>query len=469
MPRRRAGIARGIARRVNGAAVLAAVVWVLAVPAGRSPGQPADPAPPTPPEQRNATTADDVRIEALIHKLGDPSYEVRTQATRELCRIGHRAAAALKQAAASDEFEIALRAANLLEVIDSVYFGGCSVRLSADPHRIAWDRPVELTVTIRNESDYPAQIPVETSARRRDELSPDARQVGDMVDLADYLRVVSPDGRRVDLEVDDILVDPQVTEAIEWRVDGGPLSELAPGGEAVVRVSDFNRGWARYPLLTRGVHKIVFVYEPQWDDQEFRRAGVGRVEGNAVEVEVTEPAPPIVRRRLPPAVVSIERAGDEMVARLTNSDDLPIWVNTNWGSNQPPFTEIIWTVFVETSSQEERLAEPGRAPPMNAFSRQRLVEVAPGASTELGRTPIERLLETATARGLPAGQSFQVRAALVNLCDLPWQRRQEPALLGNPRAPAGLQTPLPRRMITGRFPSDPVELAKPAPQAGSAP
>lgn len=456
--------ARGGTAWIGAGVVLAAVVGLICAPAAKSPAQSAEPAPaaelPKRSGEQTPTTVDDARIEALIRELGDPSYEVRTRATRELCRIGHRAAPALKRAAAGDEFEAALRATNLLEVIDSVYFGGCSVRLSANPQRLAWDQPLELIVTIHNEGDYPAQIPVELPARRRREVSADARQVGDMIDLADYLRVVSPDGRQVDLKVDDILVDPQVAGAVEWRVEGGPLSELPPDREMVLRLSDFNRGWARYPLLARGIHKIVFTYEPQWDDEEFRRAGVGRVQSNALEVEVIESGPPIVRRRLRPAVFTIERAGDELVARLTNSDDLPIWVNTNWGSNQPPFAHLVWMVSVETSPQEERIEPEGRAPSVEAFSRQRLVEIAPGASLELGRVAIARLLETATVRALPAGGSYGVRAVLVNQCDLSWQRRQEPALLGNPRAPQELQTPLPRRMIAGRFASEVVKLTK---------
>ncbi|HUU94504.1 MAG TPA: hypothetical protein VM487_02100 [Phycisphaerae bacterium] len=428
-------------------------------PAGNRPH--AGDEPPGAASQPATRAVDDAAVEEMIRRLGDPSYDARTRATRELCRIGHRAAGALKEAAAGDDFETALRAANLLEVIESVYFGGCAVRLEADPARVSWNEPFELIVTIRNESDYSAQIPLEMSARRRGEVSADARQVGDMVDVADYLRVVSPDGRQVDLKVDDILVDPEVADAVEWRARGGPLGELPPGREVVVRLTDFNRGWARYPLLSRGVHKIDFVYEPQWDDEEFRRAGVGRVASNALEVEVTEAGPAIVRQRVRPAVVTIERSGDELVARLTNSDDLPIWINMNWGTSQAPFAHVVWTVFAGRTHEEELVEPEGRAPPMDAFTRDRLVEVAPGASVEVGRISLAQLLKKAMVQAVPAGRSFQVRAALVNQCDLSWQRRQEPALIGNHRVPEGLRTPLPRRMITGRFPSQPFEVIKP--------
>ena len=59
-----------------------------------------------------------------------------------------------------DEFEIALRARNLLDLIDSLYFGGCTVRLVPGKNRIAWNQPVGLTVVIHNASGYPARVPL---------------------------------------------------------------------------------------------------------------------------------------------------------------------------------------------------------------------------------------------------------------------------------------------------------------------
>jgi hypothetical protein len=443
---------------------LAVALLVVAAWTTRSRAQP-----PAPPVEQPAVAVDDARIAVLIRRLGDPSYEVRTRATRELCKIGHRAGAALKKAAAGDEFEIALRAASLLEVIDSVYFGGCRVELSAEPRRIAWDQTLEVVVTIRNESDYPAQIPLELSELRRRLVSADAQQVGDMVDLADYLRVVSPDGRQVDLKVDDILTDLQVADAIEWRAESGPVGELPPGRTLEFSLGEFNRGWARYPLLARGMYKIVFEYDPQWDDEEFRRAGVGRVRSKPLEIEVTEASPPMVRPRAPAALVAVERNGEALVARLTNCDDLPVWVNLNWGSVEPPFSQLVWRVATEASPEGVRVGQAAAPPPLKAFDRERLTNLPPGATAELGAVSIASLLKVPLVQGLPAGQSFRVRVELVNQCDLVWQRQQEPSMLDNPRVPAALQSPLPRRMLTGRFDSQPLELTKSGAGAGSQP
>ena len=415
----------------------------------------------------------DAQIEELIGKLGHPSYETRARATRCLCMIGQRAAPALQRAADSEEFETALRARNLLEVIDSVYFGGCRIHLAADKTRIAWDEPTDLMVTIRNRSAYRARLPLDTCAQRRREFSEQARQVGDMVDLADYLRVTAPDGRQVELRADDLQDDPQVADAVEWRAAGGPVGELPAGGEMVYRLRRFNRGWVRYPLLQRGVYKIVFDYDPQWNDEEFRRAGVGRVTSNVLEVEVTKAAPPIVSTSGGsgrPAVITVERDGARFVARLTNADDLPIWVNLNLGADQPPFAQLVWTIVAGGSREEVRFDLLCPQPSLEAFTRQRFRELAPGESVELGRAPLARLMQTPGVQALPADADIELQAVLANQAGVAWQQSASGGWpLGNPRAPEALRTALPRRMITGRFTSNPVKLTKGDPQAVSDP
>jgi hypothetical protein len=414
----------------------------------------------------------DDQILELIRKLGDPSYNVRTRATRQLCMIGQRAAPALQRAADSDEFEIALRAKNLLEVIESVYFGGCRIHLASAQAKIAWDDPFELTVTIHNESAYRAALPLDMSAERRRAFSEQARLVGDIVDLADYLSVTGPDGRQVDLRVDDLRDDPQVADAIEWRAEGGPVGELPGGDEIVYHLRPLNRGWARYPLLKRGIYKIVFEYDPQWDDEEFRKASVGQVTSNVLEVQVTREAPPLVQRSRRPAVVDVQQDGAHFVARLTSSDDLPIWVNLNLGADQAPFAQLVWTIAAGSAApvlEDVRFDLLSPPPRLDAFSRRRIRELAPGDSVELGRAPLAGLMRAKLVQGSPDGATFDLQATMVNQCDLTWQRGQQPSPLGNPRAPEALRTSLPRRMITGRFGSNPVTITKGGLQAASDP
>src|SRR5579864_9519131 len=71
-------------------------------------GQPATaPAPTT-------QAAPDAQIDDAIAKLGDPDPQVREQAARALWSRGRAAEAALKQAAAGPDPEVARRAASIL-------------------------------------------------------------------------------------------------------------------------------------------------------------------------------------------------------------------------------------------------------------------------------------------------------------------------------------------------------------------
>jgi len=436
--------------------VLAVLAAATSPAAGQTPQAPPHPQPPA------ASAVDEAGVAALVRRLGDPSYDVRTRATRRLCALGHRAAPALVQAAAGEEFEVALRSQNILDLLDSLYFGGCSVTLAADRSRTAWDAPVELTVTFRNQSGYRAFLPVDRRAPAADEpRQAAARQVGDLIDLADYLRVTGPGGEPIAPRVDDIRADPLVAEAIEWRAEGGPVAELPPGGELVVRLPAFNRGWARYPLLEAGAHRVVFDYHPQWDDAVFREQEVGRVTSEPVAIEVTAAAPPAVRNGRQTATVSVGREGDELIARLTNHDDLPIRVNTNWGDRAPPLAALVWSVVTAGDIVELNPTRTGPLPGESGFSRNRVIDVAPGASIELGRIGLKRVLASAAVERLAGGTAFEVAAALVNQCDLCWQRAHTPPLLNHPRAPAGLRTPLPRRMITGHLTGSGCRLVKP--------
>jgi len=446
----------------------------------------------TDPPTSAASAAETVENEigALVPRLGDPSYAVRTEATRRLCMIGQRAIPALRRAADSGEFEVSLRSRNILEVLDSLYFGGCSVRLDADRTRLAWDEPIELVVTIRNESTHPAHLPLEAADRRRSDVSlkgdmvkpsqwaseksgalpvrglDHATQVGDLIDLADHLHITAPDGRDIQLRVDDVRADRNVAEAIEWRANGGPVTELAPRAQAVYRVPRFNRGWARYPLLQPGVYRVVFDYDPQWDDEEFRQAGVGRVTSNVLELTVTEPAPAIVRQFNGEARLVVEHREGWLIARLTNTDDLPVWINLNTGGDQPPFAQIVWTIIADGTVNDVRFGQLTPPPLPEAFRLDRVMELAPGDSLELQRIALADLLDAAghtavapspSSPGSPPAGPVIIRVTWINQTDSVWQQQQEPILLGNPRAPAALRQPLPRRMIPGRLTSEPLE------------
>ncbi len=392
-----------------------------------------------------------------IRQLGDPSYEVRANASRRLCMMGHAAAAALRQAAKSDEFEVTLRVKNLLAVIESVYFGGCSIRLSADKSRIRWDEPLAIVLEISNDSEYPAQLPLE-KIEQEPELLREARQVGVMLDVADYLRVVGPGGEQIQLRIDDIRMDAGVAQAVEWRTSGGPILQLPAKRVLELRLAAFNRGWARFPMLKRGSYHVSFEYRPEWDDEEFRRAGVGNVTSTGIDIEVDQPAPEAVLSARQQVQVRLEREDSELIATVINCDDLPVWINSNFQDGAPPFASLNWVVVAQGETEEVRAKLDGLGA---EFQRNRLIELAPGQSSELGRIQLKELLATNLVKSLPAGASFEVQANWVNLCDALWQQSQEPPLLENPRIPNDLRTPLPRRMPTGRATSSELRLFRP--------
>ncbi len=427
------------------------------------------PEPGQPSKSADATDrATDERIDSLIRELGDRSYEKRARASRELCMIGQRAASALQRAASGDQNEVTLRAGQLLEVIDTVYFGGCSVELSAGRSRIAWNDPLEVVLTIHNASDYLARVPLQAAGPDRDRLPSHVRQIGDMVDLGDHLRVVAPDGQQVRVRIDDVRDDPLVEDAIRWRAEGGPLTEIGPAGKSVRRLAEFNSGWARFPLLERGRYSIQLVYEPQWDDDEFSQAGVGSVASNILEIEVTEEAPAIVRNATEAAVLTVERQGPELVAFVTSTSDVSILVNRNLATSAPPFAGLIWTVRAGGAFEDLNLLARALRKVDN-FSRERLVELAPGSRMELSRVPVGRLLESATARKRAEGQPLAVRAVWTNLTCAAWQHAERPPLIDKPGTPTALRSPLPPRLLTGRYASNQIEIGQEQPASAPAP
>ena len=113
--------------------------------------------------QENVATPPNQQVMVqLTRDLGDPSYAVRTNATRQLCVIGAPATKILEQAAGGDDVEVALRAKAVLRVIDSLLFGGVEVRLAFSKPNRAWDEPVDLVVTFTNRSEFPARLPFES-------------------------------------------------------------------------------------------------------------------------------------------------------------------------------------------------------------------------------------------------------------------------------------------------------------------
>ncbi|MCH8967089.1 MAG: hypothetical protein IID43_05385 [Planctomycetes bacterium] len=382
----------------------------------------------------------------------------------------------MKEAADGDDFEVALRARRLLFILDTLLFSGLKVELEASKRRFDWGEPIDLIVHLTNPTKHPARVPMELPDDVRRKSGPAERQVADMLDVAEYLTVLGPDGQPIDLHVDDINEDPKVFAAVEARIDGGPVSQVAPGAHEVLRVREFNRGWARYRLLRPGAYKIQLVYDPQWDDEEFRNAGVGRVTSNVLELVVESGAPDIVCEATQPARLRLTRSGDQAVVTLVNLQDVPVYVNLNLGADAaPPFAQLRW--YVACADVEES-ASPivHQAVGPLGFSHDRIKEVPPGGSIEVGRIAVAELAGTEFLRKIGDPCGCAVSASYVNLTDIIWQRTQAADWLGNPNAPNVLRKPLPRRVLATRLRSNDVPWAAlerkssvPAPQPGDAP
>lgn len=421
--------------------------WV-AVRAATPPPRPALTAPTTPQE-----------IDRLVEDLGHVSYEVRTFATRRLWAIGMPAQQRLIEAEKSDMPEIVLRAKKLLHAFDDFLFHQLRVELAFSKTTIAWDDPIDLHVTLINDSPFESRVLIETDETDRAKLPADSRQVADMLDVGDALRVVGPNGRSIGLRVDDINLDPHVAEVVQVRLGTGPIGRVPPGERVTITIREFNRGWARLPLLDAGRYTVQFDFMPQWEDPALVQAEVGRVVSNEAQITVTTGAPDTVSRRGVEASLTIEHDGDDLVAKLVNRTDKTRLINRNFGG-APPFAQGRWVHDRDGNMREiTSINRPGAS--WHDFQRDRLVPVAPGAGVELTRIAKGDLVKRLAAHGANVdGAAWELYFTYANLCDRNWQKRQGDALLGAESAPALLRELLPRELLTGWHTSNRIPLAR---------
>ncbi len=395
-------------------------------------------------------------IASLIRDLGDASYDRRTRATRRLTAIGRAAGDALKSAAEGAEFETARRARSILHELDNQWMLGLDVTVSVSRSSIAWDESIDLLITFHNPTRYPSRVPFDLTGGTVDanRLS-HAEQVGRMLDAVDFL-TVRRQGTTIDPRVDDIAADEDVQAAVERRVTGGPSAELAPGGRVSITVPAFNRGWARYPLLDSGEYEIIFEHQPAWGDEVLTQQRVGLVRSPSARLHVTAGAPDVVSRAGVEAFVELTRSEDVLVARLTNTSDLPTTVNLNFGSSAP-FAQARWIVFRGETYGEIAVRGAGQVS-LKDFDASLLKTVAPGESVELARVDVASL-QAPAADGV-AGACL-VHLHYQNLLDRRWQSRQRGQVDVERTWPEALRGELPQRILTGTQSSDRVELVLP--------
>lgn len=392
-------------------------------------------------------------IAALIRDLSDRSYEVRTVATRRLCAIGAPAREMLEAAASGPDTEASIRAKRVLKIVGQLYFSGVDVSLSFVPPEAPWDSPVELRLTFTNQGQHPALVPF--ALGQMDNSNKDARQVGNMLDAAEWLHVRSPQGQEIDLRVDDITSDPAVNAEVQQRLKAGSSSILQSGQAAVLTVPAFNRGWARYPLIEQGEYSVSLRYDPTWEDEDLKAQGIGRVVSNSAKLTILSSAPPAVSRTGAEATLTLSVEGPILIARLTNRSDQVLHVNKNYGRGMP-FAEGSW-VYSFGDAFHEISASAKPSVHWTDFDTSLLVAVPPGETLEMAATEVGTLRQAFERAGADlSGGRWTVFFAYSNSCDRQWQMHegQNPVDADGQRAPKVLPNPLPRRILSSRHVSN---------------
>lgn len=329
-------------------------------------------------------------IARLVAALANRSYQKREEAARRIAGVGPAAIPYLRREIDNPRQEIALAARELMEELEDVFFCGVSVRLEADPPRTRWDQPVRLRVVTENRSPFEAKLPwnVAAAATRPASL---AEKVGLMLAVGDFLEVTSPTGQPVDLRTESIDDDLAVQKTVNDLATGRPVSALAPGHQCVVDLAEFNRGWARYPLLAKGRYRVQFTYQPQWSRPEWIEAGVGKVVSNSVDIEVIDAAPPLIRKGTQPVRLLLSRQSGEFVARMQSTWDRPVCVNLNFGPEGAGFAQLYWCVQPGPNGKEPARvpAVPTTAPALPDPARIR--QLQPGEKLTIAHIPASSL------------------------------------------------------------------------------
>jgi len=342
-------------------------------------------------------------IRQAVRQLKHPSPAKRREAIRQLAAWGPITFPELRTAAQGNDLEAALSARTLLNELQAAIMLGGRVHLQVVPARMAWNEPFTLILHAHNPTQAPMRVPwpEATKTPTTRPASPDADQVGRMLDAADWLMVTGPDHQPLELRIDSIDGNADIRQAVELRAGKKPPSHtIEPGSHAQLRIPEFNRGWSRYPMLATGQYTIRFEYQPQWEDESWTKAGFGRVTSEPVTIEVTRSAPDDIRTAERPLYLRLRRQNHQIVADVHNTWDRPLSLNLNFGPDSSRHAQLVWDVTLG-SQESTRRWQPDPDPAAATFRLDRLKTVAPGGTLEIARAPIAELArageETGTA------------------------------------------------------------------------
>lgn len=432
-------------------------LWVIGIAIGLTPA--AGP-PSTGPTAVSTATApsgqvsppDDSQVRHMVRQLNHPSPVRRRAALRQLAAWGPFAFNELRRAAEGPDHEAALSAQALLAEFQAAILIGGQVRLEVDRSRIAWDEPFTLTVRVKNPTPVPIRVPWPQSIPPATQPVPDpADQVGRILDVADWLTVTDPDGRPTELRFEPIDGDAAVYEAVNVRAGKcPPFSEVPASGEVDLRVVQFNRGWARYPMLSAGTWHISFAYQPAWKDASWIEAGYGRVQAGPVSVEVVRNAPDAVRHATRPLQLALVSDDKVIRAEVLSTWDRSLHLNLNYGPDPTRYASVAWE-FRSVGTIDWQRWEPEPESSQSAVRPDRIRRINPGESVEIARLARTELLKKAAADP-PAGSC----EAMLRYMNLPNARRLRESVSAAEESMT-LSSPL----FTGVLLSEPIQLDSP--------
>jgi hypothetical protein len=408
-------------------------------------------------------------IRQWIEQLGDVSYPQRRAARRELILIGPETVPYLQQARSSEDHETAVRAQEIIDTFRDMMLAGARVTLEFDPPRVRWDEAATLVVNIDNRSPIPCETPFAPGSARAAQES-DAAQVGAMHDLADFLVVRGPDAEEIMLTTDLITEDPLVERAVTLRAQTTQAESLPPGATSTYRLREYNRGWARYRMLSAGTYEVQVHYQPQWADEELSRRHAGLVQSNVARLEVLNDAPAPVRHDHTYLHADVQREGDELIAYVTNAHDRPIHVNVSWGFQPHLHAQIVWQANWPSQEDPDRdaadedarevLEATWKPPAESGFRLDRIRRLAPGERCEIARVALDELDHARGAR-LPDRGNVHWRFRYTN-------RLSRAAVVDGtldavdvPAPIRALLSDLPVGMFRGAVASQPIPVARP--------
>jgi hypothetical protein len=191
-------------------------------------------------------------------------------------------------------------------------------------------------------------------------------------------------------------------------------------------------------MLESGRYTIRFSYQPKWKEESWTREEFGRVESAAISLEVTDPAPEMVRRSGEPLNLELRPEAGKLVAELVSTWDRDQWISLNLGQDLSTHGRIEWRIRSVSGNDDEpvQVDSPYTEP---IFQASRVHRLVPAGRLRIGEMPLETLHARVRAEMPGREDPLEVGVRYMQLAT-PDQIRERLGELGRavPEIPAGL-------------------------------